>query len=117
MMELADLVQKQKEEAGKLKESLNDQLDKVKTESQLKNQILRAKETELKGLAEQLRRASLDCERCGNGPEKGEQDGKEDEHKYLETIAEQKDMIQSLKARVLELVREKDALWEEDGGH
>ncbi|XP_030065991.1 RUN and FYVE domain-containing protein 4 [Microcaecilia unicolor] len=116
LMDLAGLEEKQQKVAEKLKEKLNDQLEKVKAESQSKGQILTAKESEMTELVEELKRAKLDCEHCRNLLEKTELEAKEREGKYLERITEQNDLITSLKSRVLDLVREKDAMWKKTEG-
>nr|XP_033802691.1 RUN and FYVE domain-containing protein 4 isoform X2 [Geotrypetes seraphini] len=107
---------KWQEVAEKLKEKLNDQLAKVTTESQIKEQILTAKDTAIEELAEELKRVKPDCEHCRNLLAKTEMEAEEKEKKFLETIAEQKDLITSMKARVLDLVREKDAMWKKTEG-
>uniref|UniRef100_A0A8C8RGT0 RUN and FYVE domain-containing protein 4 n=1 Tax=Pelusios castaneus TaxID=367368 RepID=A0A8C8RGT0_9SAUR len=91
-------------------------LEKAKGDAQQKRQLLTAKEEEMKHLVEQLGRARQDGECFRVALERTEKDAKEREKKHQEQMAEQKELVRDMKGRLLELLREKDALWQKTEG-
>ncbi|XP_067385541.1 RUN and FYVE domain-containing protein 4 [Emydura macquarii macquarii] len=91
-------------------------LEKGKGDAQQKGQLLAAKEEEAKHLAEQLDRARQDGERLRLALERAEREAAEQEKTHQGQLAEQKELVRVVKARLLELLREKDALWQKTEG-
>ncbi|XP_006008387.1 FYVE and coiled-coil domain-containing protein 1 [Latimeria chalumnae] len=91
---------------------LNEDLLKVKQENQLKEESLTDKENEMKSHMEELEKAKRDYEGLKEKLEKTQAEARDKERKYKTEIEDQKHMIRTMKDRVLELLKEKDALWQ-----
>ncbi|XP_048339354.1 RUN and FYVE domain-containing protein 4 isoform X2 [Sphaerodactylus townsendi] len=91
-------------------------LDKMMDGVQKAKQILVAKEKEVKYLKQQLSQSQQDKQQEQRLLKKIQQELQEKEKKYQGELSEQKDLICSMKGRLVELLREKDALWQKTEG-
>ncbi|XP_053139920.1 centrosome-associated protein CEP250-like isoform X2 [Hemicordylus capensis] len=95
---------------------LTDHLDNMMGDIQQVKQMLLAKEKMTKQLMEQLSRSQQDKEQLQLLLDKSHQELEGKEKKYKEELSEQGDLICSMKGKLLELLREKDALWQKTEG-
>ncbi|XP_007933976.1 RUN and FYVE domain-containing protein 4 [Orycteropus afer afer] len=95
-----------------LVKSLRHQLWKVKELAQHQEQLLREQEGELKGLQEQLSRCQEERAQLQAEAEWKQQEAEKRATKYQEELGGQQDLVQAMKRRVLELIQEKDNLWQ-----
>ncbi|CAM5146873.1 unnamed protein product [Eretmochelys imbricata] len=116
MREQASPEQKARKGVEEMVKHLTTHLEKAMREAQQKGQLLKAKEEEAKHLAEQLGRARQDGEQFRLALEKAQREAKEREKKHQGQLAEQQELIREVKGRLLELLREKDALWQKTEG-
>ncbi|CAM4629439.1 RUN and FYVE domain-containing protein 4 [Caretta caretta] len=116
MREQASPEQKARKGVEEMVKHLTTHLEKAMREAQQKGQLLKAKEEEAKHLAEQLGRARQDGEQFRLALEKAQREAKEREKKHQGQLAEQQELVREVKGRLLELLREKDALWQKTEG-
>ncbi|XP_043360741.1 RUN and FYVE domain-containing protein 4 [Dermochelys coriacea] len=114
--EKASPEQKARKGVEEMVKHLTTHLEKVMGEAQQRRQLLKAKEEEAKHLAEQLGRAQQDGEQFRLALEKAQREAKEREKKHQGQLAEQQELVRQVKGRLLELLREKDALWQKTEG-
>ncbi|CAK7306686.1 RUN and FYVE domain-containing protein 4 [Vulpes lagopus] len=93
--------------------SLRHGLQKTKEQAQHLEQLLKEREGELKTLQEQLSRCQEDRARLQTELEQKQQEAERRDAKYEKELGGQRDLVRAMKMRVLELVREKDDLWQE----
>uniref|UniRef100_A0A8C0LRK8 RUN and FYVE domain-containing protein 4 n=1 Tax=Canis lupus dingo TaxID=286419 RepID=A0A8C0LRK8_CANLU len=93
--------------------SLRHGLQKTKEQAQHLEQLLKEREGELKTLQEQLSRCQEDRARLQTELEQKQQEAEKRDAKYEKELGGQRDLVRAMKMRVLELVREKDDLWQE----
>ncbi|XP_066492822.1 RUN and FYVE domain-containing protein 4 [Tiliqua scincoides] len=91
-------------------------LDKMMSDVQQAKQTLLAKEKTTKHLKEQLSRSQQDKEQVQVLLEKSCQELEENEKKYKRELSDQGDLICNMKRKLLELLQEKDALWQKTEG-
>ncbi|XP_075789109.1 RUN and FYVE domain-containing protein 4 [Pelodiscus sinensis] len=91
-------------------------LEKALGEAQQKAQLLKAKEEAVKHLEEQLGRARQDGERLGLALQQAQREAEERDRSHRGQLAEQQELVRDMKGRLLELLREKDALWQKTEG-
>ncbi|TFK03604.1 pleckstrin [Platysternon megacephalum] len=108
--------QKPRKSVEEMVKHLTTHLEKAMGEAQQKGQLLTAKEEEAKHLAEQLGRAQQDGERFRLALERAQREAEEREKKHGGQLAEQQELVREVKGRLLELLREKDALWQKTEG-
>ncbi|XP_034642357.1 RUN and FYVE domain-containing protein 4 [Trachemys scripta elegans] len=116
MLEKASPEQKPRKSVEEMVKHLTTHLEKAMGEAQQKAQRLTAKEEEAKQLAEQLGRARQDGEQLRLALERAQREAKEREKKHLGQLTEQQELVREVKGRLLELLREKDALWQKTEG-
>ncbi|XP_011356993.1 RUN and FYVE domain-containing protein 4 [Pteropus vampyrus] len=92
--------------------SLRHQLQTTKEQAQHQEQLLKEQEGELKALREQLSRCQEERGRLQAELEKKQQEAERRDAVYDEELGEQRDLVRAMKSRVLELIREKDNLWQ-----
>ncbi|XP_060118426.1 RUN and FYVE domain-containing protein 4 [Heteronotia binoei] len=95
---------------------LTSHLDKMMDGVQKAKQMLVAKEKEMKYLKQQLSWSQQDKQKEQQLLKEIQQELQEKEKKYQEKLSEQGELICSLKGRLVELLREKDALWQKTEG-
>ncbi|XP_060629649.2 RUN and FYVE domain-containing protein 4 [Anolis sagrei] len=95
---------------------LNSHLDKMINDVQQAKQQLAAKTETTKHLTEQLGRSQQEKEQLQLLLEKRQQESEEKENKYKQQLSEQGELICSMKGKLLDLLREKDALWQKTEG-
>ncbi|KAG6930210.1 RUN and FYVE domain containing 4 [Chelydra serpentina] len=115
-LEEAGPEQKPRKGVEEMVKHLTTHLEKAMGEAQQKGQLLKVKEEEAKHLAEQLGRARQDGEQARLALETAQRDAKEREKKHRGQLAEQQELVREVKGRLLELLREKDALWQKMEG-
>ncbi|KAJ7345942.1 hypothetical protein JRQ81_001892 [Phrynocephalus forsythii] len=91
---------------------LTSHLDKITETVQQAKQTLQTKEKTAKQLMEQLSRCHQEKEELQLLLEKSHQESEEKEKKHQQELLEERELIHSLKKKLLELLREKDALWQ-----
>ncbi|XP_050772977.1 RUN and FYVE domain-containing protein 4 [Gopherus flavomarginatus] len=116
MLEKASPEQKPRKSVEEMAKHLTTHLEKAKGEAQQKEQLVKAKEEEAKHLAEQLGRARQDGEQFRLALERAQREAKEREKEHRGQLAEQQELVREVKGRLLELLREKDALWQKTEG-
>uniref|UniRef100_A0A674HWV5 FYVE-type domain-containing protein n=2 Tax=Terrapene triunguis TaxID=2587831 RepID=A0A674HWV5_9SAUR len=116
MLEKASPEQKPRKSVEEMVKHLATHLEKAMGEAQQKGQLLTAKEEEAKQLAEQMGRAQQDGEQLRLALERAQREAKEREKKHLGQLTEQQELVREVKGRLLELLREKDALWQKTEG-
>nr|XP_042698964.1 RUN and FYVE domain-containing protein 4 isoform X2 [Chrysemys picta bellii] len=116
MLEKARPEQKPRKSVEEMVKHLTTHLEKAMGEAQQKGQRLTAKEEEAKQLAEQLGRARQDGEQLRLALERAQREAKERDKKHLGQLTEQQELVREVKGRLLELLREKDALWQKTEG-
>ncbi|XP_075385568.1 RUN and FYVE domain-containing protein 4 [Tenrec ecaudatus] len=92
---------------------LRHQLWKATEQAQHQEQLLREQEIELKGLQEQLLRCQEERAHVQAAQEQMRQEAERKDSVCQQELREQRDVIQAMKRRVLELTREKDGLWQQ----
>ncbi|KAM9123354.1 RUN and FYVE domain-containing protein 4 isoform 2-T2 [Pangshura tecta] len=116
MLEKASPEQEPRKSVEEMVKHLTTRLEKAMGEAQQKGQLVKAKEEEAKHLAEQLGRARQDGEQFRLALERAQREAKEREKEHRGQLAEQQELIREVKGRLLELLREKDALWQKTEG-
>ncbi|NXG43726.1 RUFY4 protein, partial [Psilopogon haemacephalus] len=85
-------------------------------EAQQSQQQFQAQQQELAQLQEQLSRARQDGERWASALQRAQRESLEREATRGAEQARQQELIRDMKGRLLELLREKDALWQKTEG-
>ncbi|XP_058389449.1 RUN and FYVE domain-containing protein 4 [Diceros bicornis minor] len=93
-------------------ESLRRGLQKTEEQAQHQEQLLTEQEGELKALREQLSRCREERARLQAELEQKQQEADGRAAVYEEELGGQRDLVRALKSRVLELIQEKDELWQ-----
>ncbi|XP_023366137.1 RUN and FYVE domain-containing protein 4 [Otolemur garnettii] len=93
-------------------ESLRHELQKAREQAECQEQLLREGEQELQALREQLRRCQEERALLQTQLEQKQQEAERRDAMYQEELGGQRDLIQLMKKRVLELIQEKDHLWQ-----
>uniref|UniRef100_A0A2I3G0E1 RUN and FYVE domain-containing protein 4 n=1 Tax=Nomascus leucogenys TaxID=61853 RepID=A0A2I3G0E1_NOMLE len=86
---------------------------KAEEQAQSQEQLLRQQEGELQALREQLKEEA-EAQRCCtiHPPLDKQQEAERRDAMYQEELGGQRDLVQAMKRRVLELIQEKDRLWQ-----
>ncbi|XP_057601123.1 RUN and FYVE domain-containing protein 4 isoform X3 [Hippopotamus amphibius kiboko] len=92
--------------------SLRHGLQKTKEQAQHQEQLLKEQEGELKALQEQLIRCQAERARLQAELEQKQQEAERRDAMYEEELGGQQDLVRAMKRRVLELIQEKDNLWQ-----
>ncbi|XP_006867922.1 PREDICTED: RUN and FYVE domain-containing protein 4 [Chrysochloris asiatica] len=95
-----------------LVKSLRHQLLKATEQVQHQEQLLREQEGVLKALQEQLSRCQEEKAGLQAALEQKQQESERKDALYQEELGGQRDLVQAMKRRVLELIQEKDNLWQ-----
>ncbi|XP_034983842.2 RUN and FYVE domain-containing protein 4 isoform X1 [Zootoca vivipara] len=91
-------------------------LKKMTADVQQAKQMFVAKEQRMMHLMEQLSRSQQEKEQLLLLLEKSQQESEEKEKRYKGELSEQGEIICNMKGKLLELLREKDALWQKTEG-
>nr|XP_045003576.1 RUN and FYVE domain-containing protein 4 [Jaculus jaculus]XP_045003577.1 RUN and FYVE domain-containing protein 4 [Jaculus jaculus]XP_045003578.1 RUN and FYVE domain-containing protein 4 [Jaculus jaculus] len=91
---------------------LRNQLQQAREQAQGREQLLRVQEEELRALREQLSRCQRQKARLQAELEQERQEAERRDATYEGELAGQRDLVQAMKRRVLELIREKDNQWQ-----
>ncbi|XP_032967824.1 RUN and FYVE domain-containing protein 4 isoform X2 [Rhinolophus ferrumequinum] len=92
--------------------SLRHKLQKTKEQAQHQEQLLKEQEGELKALQEQLNRCQEERAQLQAELEQKQQDTERRDAMYEKELGGQRDLVHAMKRRVLELIQEKDNLWQ-----
>ncbi|XP_059559087.1 RUN and FYVE domain-containing protein 4 isoform X1 [Myotis daubentonii] len=92
--------------------TLRHRLQKTKEQAWHQEQLLKEQERELKALQEQLSRCQEERAGLQAALEQRQQEAERRDAMYEEELAGQRDLIHAMKRRVLELIQEKDNLWQ-----
>ncbi|XP_036110206.1 RUN and FYVE domain-containing protein 4 [Molossus molossus] len=92
--------------------NLRHRLRKTKEQAQHQEQRLKEQERELKALQEQLSRCQEERARLQAELEQKQQEAERRGTMYEEELGRQQDLVQAMKRRLLELIQEKDNLWQ-----
>ncbi|XP_019493729.1 PREDICTED: RUN and FYVE domain-containing protein 4 [Hipposideros armiger] len=92
--------------------SLRHKLQKAKEQAQHQEQLLKEQEGELKALQEQLSRCQEERAQLQAELEQKQQEIEKRDAMYEEELGGQRDLVRAMKRRVLELIQEKDNLWQ-----
>ncbi|XP_068400578.1 RUN and FYVE domain-containing protein 4 isoform X1 [Eschrichtius robustus] len=92
--------------------SLRHGLQKIKEQAQHQEQLLKEQEGELKALQEQLSRCQEERARLQAELEQKQREAERKGAMYEEELGGQRDLVRAMKRRVLELIQEKDNLWQ-----
>uniref|UniRef100_A0A8C3YEI7 RUN and FYVE domain-containing protein 4 n=1 Tax=Catagonus wagneri TaxID=51154 RepID=A0A8C3YEI7_9CETA len=92
--------------------SLRHGLQKTKEQVQQQEQLLKEREGELKALQVQLSRCQEERARLQAELEQKQQEAERRDAMYEEELGGQRDLVRAMKRRVLELIQEKDNLWQ-----
>ncbi|KAM5270991.1 RUN and FYVE domain-containing protein 4 isoform 2-T2 [Hipposideros larvatus] len=92
--------------------SLRHKLQKAKEQAQHQEQLLKEQEGELKALQEQLSRCQEERAQLQAELEQKQQEIEKRDAMYAEELGGQRDLVRAMKRRVLELIQEKDNLWQ-----
>ncbi|KAL2775065.1 RUN and FYVE domain-containing protein 4 [Daubentonia madagascariensis] len=95
-----------------LVKSLRHELQKAKEQAQCQEQLLRGQEGDMWALQEQLRRCQEERAQLQAQLEQKQQEAERRDAMYQEELGGQRDLVQAMKRRVLELIQEKDHLWQ-----
>ncbi|XP_036176564.1 RUN and FYVE domain-containing protein 4 isoform X3 [Myotis myotis] len=95
-----------------LLQTLRHRLQKTKEQAWHQEQLLKEQEKELKALQEQLSRCQEERAGLQAALEQRQQEAERRDAMYEEELAGQRDLIHAMKRRVLELIQEKDNLWQ-----
>ncbi|NWI18399.1 RUFY4 protein, partial [Crypturellus soui] len=90
--------------------------DAAQEEAEQSRQQLQAQQQELERLREQLGRARQDGERWASALQRAQREAMEREATRGAEQARQQELVRDMKGRLLELLREKDALWQKTEG-
>ncbi|XP_058520984.1 RUN and FYVE domain-containing protein 4 isoform X2 [Ochotona princeps] len=93
-------------------QSLQHQLQQAQEQAQAQEQLLKEQEGELQALQDQLHRCWEEGSRLREEQEQEQQEAERRTAWFEEELREQQDLVQALKRRVLELIQEKDHLWQ-----
>ncbi|XP_008071971.1 RUN and FYVE domain-containing protein 4 [Carlito syrichta] len=93
-------------------ESLSLQHQKVEEQAQRQGQMLREQEGELQDLRKQLSRCQEERTQLQAQLEQKQQEAERRDAMYQEELGGQQDLVRAMKRRVLELIQEKDHLWQ-----
>ncbi|NWH68716.1 RUFY4 protein, partial [Geococcyx californianus] len=88
----------------------------AQAEARQTQQQLQAQQQEVARLQEQLNRARQDGERWASALQRAQREALEREATHGAEQARQQELIRDMKGRLLELLREKDALWQKTEG-
>ncbi|XP_071603854.1 RUN and FYVE domain-containing protein 4 isoform X2 [Heliangelus exortis] len=88
----------------------------AREEARQSRQQLQAQQQEMARLQEQLSRAQQDGERWASALQRAQREALEREATHGAEQARQQELIRDMKGRLLELLREKDALWQKTEG-
>ncbi|XP_066201739.1 RUN and FYVE domain-containing protein 4 [Saccopteryx leptura] len=92
--------------------SLRCGLQKTKEQAQHQEQLLKEQERELKALQEQFSRCQEERARLQAALEQERQEAERRAAASAEELGGQRDLVRAMKRRVLELIQEKDSLWQ-----
>lgn len=92
--------------------SLRHRLQKTKEQARHQDQLLKEQERELKALQEQLSRCQEERAQLQAELEQKQQEAERRGAMYEEELGGQRDLVHAMKRRVLELIQEKDSLWQ-----
>uniref|UniRef100_A0ABI7YEV7 RUFY4-like domain-containing protein n=1 Tax=Felis catus TaxID=9685 RepID=A0ABI7YEV7_FELCA len=92
--------------------SLRRGLRKTEERAQHQEQLLREKEGELRTLQERLSRCQEERARLQTELEQNQQEAERRDAMYEKELGGQRDLVHAMKMRVLELIQEKDDLWQ-----
>ncbi|XP_004376359.2 RUN and FYVE domain-containing protein 4 isoform X2 [Trichechus manatus latirostris] len=92
--------------------SLRHQLRKAKEQGQHQKQLLMEQDRELKALQKQLSRCQEESAQLQAELARKQQEAERRDAMYQEELGGQRDLVQAMKRRVLELIQEKDNLWQ-----
>ncbi|EPQ18416.1 RUN and FYVE domain-containing protein 4 [Myotis brandtii] len=92
--------------------TLRHRLQKTKEQAWHQEQLLKEQERELKALQEQLSRCQEERAGLQAALEQRQQEAERRDTMYEKELAGQQDLIHAMKRRVLELIQEKDNLWQ-----
>ncbi|ELR60745.1 RUN and FYVE domain-containing protein 4, partial [Bos mutus] len=92
--------------------SLRYGLQKTQEQAQHQEQMLKEQEGELKALQEQLSRCQEERARLQAELEQKQREAERKDAVYEEELGGQRDLVRAMKSRVLELIQEKDILWQ-----
>ncbi|XP_054578827.1 RUN and FYVE domain-containing protein 4 [Eptesicus fuscus] len=92
--------------------TLRHRLQKTKEQAGHQEQLLKEQERELKAMQEQLSRCQEERASLQAALEQRQQEAERRNAMYEEELAGQRDLIHDMKRRVLELIQEKDNLWQ-----
>ncbi|XP_021099914.1 RUN and FYVE domain-containing protein 4 isoform X2 [Heterocephalus glaber] len=87
-------------------------LQKAKEQAHSQEQLLRARDGELQALQEQLHRCEEERDQLRAELGQKQQEARRRKAMYEEELGEQRDLIQAMKRRMLELIQEKDRQWQ-----
>ncbi|KAF6115944.1 RUN and FYVE domain containing 4 [Phyllostomus discolor] len=93
-------------------ESLRHRLQKTKEQAQHQEQLRKEQDMQLKALQEQLTRCQEERARLQAELEQKQREAERRSAVYEEELRGQRDLVQAMKRRVLELIQEKDNLWQ-----
>uniref|UniRef100_A0A667GZ49 RUN and FYVE domain-containing protein 4 n=1 Tax=Lynx canadensis TaxID=61383 RepID=A0A667GZ49_LYNCA len=92
--------------------SLRRGLRKTEERAQHQEQLLKEKEGELRTLQERLSRCQEERARLQTELEQNQQEAERRDAMYEKELGGQRDLVHAMKTRVLELIQEKDDLWQ-----
>uniref|UniRef100_M3YYJ6 RUN and FYVE domain-containing protein 4 n=3 Tax=Mustela putorius furo TaxID=9669 RepID=M3YYJ6_MUSPF len=92
--------------------SLRRELRKTKEQARHQEQLLKEQEGELKTLQEQFSRCQEERDQLQTELEQKQQEAERRNAMYEEELGGQQDLVRAMKRRVLELIQEKDDLWQ-----
>lgn len=92
--------------------SLRHGLQQAQEQARCQEQLLKEREGELRALREQLHRSQEERHRLQAELEQREQEAGRRAALYEDELGGQRDLVQAMKKRVLELIQEKDLLWQ-----
>ncbi|CAI9165111.1 unnamed protein product [Rangifer tarandus platyrhynchus] len=92
--------------------SLRHGLQKTQEQAQHQEQLLKEQEGELKALQEQLSRCQEERARLQAELEQKQREAERKDAVYEKELGGQRDLVRAMKSRVLELIQEKDILWQ-----
>ncbi|XP_074163796.1 RUN and FYVE domain-containing protein 4 isoform X2 [Sminthopsis crassicaudata] len=92
--------------------NLKECLQKAEEQSQKKEKLLMTLEEKLRELQEQLFRCQEQQTQLKTELERRQQDAEKREDQYQQELKEQHELVQAMKRRMVELIQEKDSLWQ-----
>ncbi|XP_044523468.1 RUN and FYVE domain-containing protein 4 [Gracilinanus agilis] len=92
--------------------NLKECLQKAEEQSQKKEKLLMSLEEKLRELEEQLLRSQEQQSQLRGELEQRQQEAEKREDQYQQDLSEQHELVQAMKRRLVELIREKDSLWQ-----